>query len=184
MEMQETATILHNASNRSLILLDEVGRGTATFDGMSIAWSLAVYLHEVVGAKTLFATHYHELASLASTYKRITNHQVEVREERESIIFTHRVIGGHSDHSFGIHVARMAGVPNDVLSMATQVLHTLEQGTSAPSVEAVRRAPSTPVLIDPIHERLKALDVHRITPIEAMAILAELQQLTLTHKKE
>ncbi len=183
-EMQETATILHNASNRSLILLDEVGRGTATFDGMSIAWSLAVYLHEVVGAKTLFATHYHELASLASTYKRITNHQVEVREERESIIFTHRVIGGHSDHSFGIHVARMAGVPNDVLSMATQVLHSLEQGTSAPSVEAVRRAPSTPVLIDPIQQRLKALDVHRITPIEAMAILAELQQLTLTHTKE
>lgn len=188
-EMQETATILHNATNRSLILLDEVGRGTATFDGMSIAWALAVYLHEVVGAKTLFATHYHELATLADSYTRITNHQVEVREERDSIVFTHRVIPGHSDHSFGIHVARMAGVPTEVLTMAEGILQTLEQESPARKVDAEllvttgamhheHRDPVRDQLRDQLLDRLNALDVYRMTPIEALAVLAELQMMT------
>lgn len=130
-EMQEAANILNNATSSSLILLDEVGRGTATFDGISIAWALAEYIHEHIGAKTLFATHYHELNDLAELYPRIKNYHVSVREVGTSVIFTRKVEKGSTDHSFGIHVAQMAGLPTSVIKRANEILQQLEANNDA-----------------------------------------------------
>lgn len=130
-EMQEAANILNNATSSSLILLDEVGRGTATFDGISIAWALAEHVHEYIGAKTLFATHYHELNDLAELYPRIKNYHVAVREVGTSVIFTRKVEEGSTDHSFGIHVAQMAGLPSSVVVRASQILRQLEANNDA-----------------------------------------------------
>ncbi|NQW30518.1 MAG: DNA mismatch repair protein MutS [Ignavibacteria bacterium] len=138
-EMLESANILNNATAKSLILLDEVGRGTATFDGISIAWAIAEYLHQRIGAKTLFATHYHELTALANQFERVKNYKVDVQEVGSDILFTHKVVPGHSDHSFGIHVARMAGLPNEVLQTAELVLQQLEGGKHAVSHADAKR---------------------------------------------
>ncbi len=177
-EMQESANILNNATKRSLILLDEVGRGTATFDGISIAWAIAEYLHEVIGAKTIFATHYHELTALATQFPRVKNLQVEVREVGDEIVFTHRVVDGHSDHSFGIHVARMAGLPPAVLATARAVLVQLEAGQHVPSEPA--RAGAGQISLfevrdDGLRDRLRKLDVDNMTPLQAMQAIAELK---------
>ncbi len=128
-EMLETANILNNATPRSLILLDEIGRGTSTFDGLSLAWAVAEHLHETesVRAKTLFATHYHELTDLAQTFKRIRNHHVAVREWKDDIIFLRKIVPGPSDRSYGIHVAKLAGIPAGIVSRAREVLHNLEK---------------------------------------------------------
>jgi len=128
-EMLETANILNNATPRSLILLDEIGRGTSTFDGLSIAWAVAEYLHEneAVRAKTLFATHYHELTELALTLKRIRNHHVSVKEWKEDIVFLRKIVAGPSDQSYGIHVAKLAGIPRDVVARAREILFNLEK---------------------------------------------------------
>jgi DNA mismatch repair protein MutS len=126
-EMQEAANILNNATRKSLILLDEVGRGTATFDGISIAWSLAEYVHERLGAKTLFATHYHELTSIADRLPRARTYKADVQEVGDSIVFTRRVVAGTADHSFGIHVAEMAGLPKEVTERAKVIMQTLER---------------------------------------------------------
>lgn len=186
-EMQESANILNNATIKSLILLDEVGRGTATFDGISIAWAMAEYLHEVVGAKTLFATHYHELTELEHSFERVENVQVEVREIDDSILFTHKVVPGHSDHSFGIHVARMAGLPASVISSASTVLEKLESGSSdqsqgARSAAVDRRALERAgqltmftVQDDSLRKSVSELDIENMTPIEALKALADLK---------
>lgn len=187
-EMQEAANILNNATARSLILLDEVGRGTATFDGISIAWAIAEYLHEHVGAKTLFATHYHELTSLAATYPRIRNVQVEVREVDDSIVFTHRVVPGHSDHSFGIHVARMAGIPASVIATANVVLRRLEAGqegtvgtsaavrtTPQPQADLMAQMQLFEVRDDSLRSAITALDIDTMTPLQALQKLQELK---------
>jgi len=126
-EMHEAANILNTASSRSLILLDEVGRGTSTFDGISIAWALTEYLHERIGAKTLFATHYHELNELADMFPRIKNFKVEVREYGDKVIFLHKVTPGFADHSYGIQVAEMAGMPGEVTARAKSILLNLER---------------------------------------------------------
>jgi DNA mismatch repair protein MutS len=128
-EMLETAAILNNATPRSLILLDEIGRGTSTFDGLSIAWAVAEYLHETeaVRAKTLFATHYHELTELALTLKRIRNHHVAVKEWKDDIVFLRKIVAGPSDQSYGIHVAKLAGIPRDVVARAREILFNLEK---------------------------------------------------------
>ncbi|MCX6139703.1 MAG: DNA mismatch repair protein MutS, partial [Candidatus Kapabacteria bacterium] len=170
-EMLESANILNNATDRSLILLDEVGRGTATFDGISIAWAIAEYLHEVVGAKTIFATHYHELTALANTFKRVENLQVEVREVGDEIVFTHRVIKGHSDHSFGIHVARMAGLPPAVLTTARSVLAQLESGQHTPTGQISLFE----VRDDELRDRVRQINVNNLTPLQAMQVLVELK---------
>ena len=177
-EMQESANILNNATRKSLILLDEVGRGTATFDGISIAWAIAEYLHEVIGAKTIFATHYHELTALATQFSRVKNLQVEVREVGDEIVFTHRVVDGHSDHSFGIHVARMAGLPPSVLATARAVLVQLESGQHVPTEPA--RAGAGQISLfevrdDGLRDRLRKLDVDNMTPLQAMQAIAELK---------
>ncbi len=128
-EMLETANILNNATERSLILLDEVGRGTSTFDGLSLAWAIAEYLHdkEDLRAKTLFATHYHELTELALTMNRIKNFHVTVKEWKEDIIFLRKIVSGPSDQSYGIHVAKLGGIPPQVINRAKEILFNLEK---------------------------------------------------------
>jgi len=181
-EMQEAANILHNATERSLILLDEVGRGTATFDGISIAWAIAEYLHNTVGAKTVFATHYHELTTITEQCVRVKNLQVEVREVGDTIVFTHRVVPGHSDHSFGIHVAKMAGLPRSVVERATHLLASLESGATQPEVPRLERpVADTPqyslfeVQDDALRRRIARLDLDTMTPMQALQTLAELK---------
>ncbi len=131
-EMSETANILNNATPRSLIVLDEIGRGTSTFDGLSLAWSIVEHLHNAVGAKTLFATHYHELTELAQRLPRLSNFNVAVREWRDSIVFLRKIVEGGTDKSYGIHVARLAGVPKEVLERAKQILVNLEESELTP----------------------------------------------------
>ena len=126
-EMSETANILNNATQRSLVILDEIGRGTSTFDGLSLAWSIVEYLHNRVGAKTLFATHYHELTELTGRMNRLKNFNVAVREWNDQIIFLRKIVEGGTDKSYGIHVARLAGVPKEVLERAKVILGNLEE---------------------------------------------------------
>jgi DNA mismatch repair protein MutS len=194
-EMQESANILNNATQKSLSLLDEVGRGTATFDGISIAWAIAEYIHNHIGAKTLFATHYHELNELTDRYKRIANYRVEVIETGSTIIFSHKVVPGGSDYSFGIHVAKMAGLPYDVIERANEIMKTLEEEKSddepnklkqaKPNIKSIKtkkaRADTDQLAIfefrdDHIRERLSQVKIENMTPIQAFNLLAELQK--------
>jgi len=126
-EMNETANILNNATSQSLVILDEIGRGTSTFDGLSIAWAVAEHLHNVVGAKTLFATHYHELTELAVTLPGVKNFNVAVREWHDQVIFLHKILPGGTDKSYGIQVGRLAGLPKEVIARAKEVLGNLEE---------------------------------------------------------
>ncbi|MDH3251405.1 MAG: DNA mismatch repair protein MutS [Ignavibacteria bacterium] len=184
-EMHEAAHIVNTATRRSLILLDEVGRGTSTFDGISIAWSLTEYLHERVGARTLFATHYHELNELADLFPRITNHKVEVREYGDKVVFLHKVTPGSADHSYGIQVAQMAGLPDEVTERAKIILKNLERADlSVHSPGSVPRgrvtAPEVQMTLfemkdDRLRKALDRIDVNSLTPIEALQKLAELK---------
>ena len=142
-EMTETANILNNATARSLVILDEIGRGTSTFDGLSLAWSIVEHLHNVVGAKTLFATHYHELTELAARLPRVGNFNVAVREWNEQIVFLRKIVQGASDKSYGIQVARLAGVPKPVIDRAKEILSNLEESELTPEgkVRQPRRRP-------------------------------------------
>jgi len=132
-EMQEAANILNNATNRSLIVLDEIGRGTSTFDGISIAWAVAEFLHNNrrVKAKTLFATHYHELTDMALTLKGCRNYNVLIKEQKDGIVFLRKIVPGASDKSYGIHVAQLAGMPLEVVERAKEILANLEEGEIA-----------------------------------------------------
>ena len=142
-EMTETANILNNATSRSLVILDEIGRGTSTFDGLSLAWSIVEHLHNVVGAKTLFATHYHELTELAARLPRVRNCNVAVREWNEQIVFLRQIVEGATDKSYGIQVARLAGVPKTVIDRAKEILSNLEESELTPEgkVRQPRRRP-------------------------------------------
>ncbi|MCX8051933.1 MAG: DNA mismatch repair protein MutS, partial [Chlorobi bacterium] len=179
-EMQEAATIVNNATHDSLILLDEVGRGTATREGIAIAWAIVEYIYRTIGAKTLFATHYRELTELARHYEGIRLYQAEVKEVGSTLLFPHRIVPGVADHSFGIHVAQMAGMPAAVIERAQQVLDSLEQ--HSPSGDAVVRIARTETVQlsifeqapDPIRQQLRHLDVERLTPLQALQILAQL----------
>ena len=131
-EMSETANILNNATPRSLVILDEIGRGTSTFDGLSLAWSIVEHLHNQVGAKTLFATHYHELTELAQRLPRLKNFNVAVREWNDQIIFLRKIVEGGTDKSYGIQVARLAGVPKEVLERSKEILRNLEDSELTP----------------------------------------------------
>lgn len=182
-EMNETANILNNATPDSLILLDEVGRGTSTFDGMSIAWALVEYLHEKprVRARTLFATHFHELNELASRFSRVCNYRIQVKEHKGKVIFLRKLMPGTADHSYGLEVARMAGLPAAILKRAQSVLSGLEaQQLHAGQMPADFAQPS---LIfedpepDPVHERLKMTNPDNLTPMEALLLVAELKSV-------
>ena len=187
-EMHEAAHIVNAATPRSLILLDEVGRGTSTFDGISIAWSLTEYLHERVGARTLFATHYHELNELADLFPRIRNFKVDVREYGDKVVFLHKVAPGFADHSYGIHVARMAGLPPAVTERAQDILKNLE-GSELSVHDETRggrkkgRIAGGEVQMtlfelkdDALRDELVHLDLDALTPLEALQTLAALQK--------
>jgi DNA mismatch repair protein MutS len=135
-EMSETANILHNATARSLVILDEIGRGTSTFDGLSLAWSIVEFLHNQAGAKTLFATHYHELTELSTRLPRVKNFNVAVREWNDQIIFLRKIVAGATDKSYGIQVARLAGIPKSVLERAREILSNLEESELTPAGRA------------------------------------------------
>ncbi|MGD8276646.1 MAG: DNA mismatch repair protein MutS [Gemmatimonadota bacterium] len=189
-EMQESAAILHGASRDSLVLLDEIGRGTATYDGVSIAWAVTEYLHEHAKAKTVFATHYHELTQLADLLPALVNLNVAVREVGQDIVFLHVVQPGPADRSYGIEVGRLAGLPPGVVARAREILIDLEgthTGGGAGLGRAGRHRPRATPAPDqlslfaaeahPLLERLRALDVDRLTPLEALNALAELRRL-------
>jgi DNA mismatch repair protein MutS len=187
-EMQEAANILNNATNKSLILLDEIGRGTSTFDGISIAWALTEYLHENhnVTAKTLFATHYHELNEMAEIFPRIKNYKVEVREYDDKVIFLHKVSPGKADHSYGIQVAQMAGLPKFVTNRAKEILQNLESKELTPYEERKeklkkRSADENQINLfeikdDKLRDEIKEIKIDSLTPIEALNKLNELKK--------
>ena len=179
-EMNETANILHNATARSIILLDEVGRGTSTFDGLSIAWALVEYLHnnKDVAARTLFATHYHELNELADRLERVGNYRIQVQEHNGKLIFLRRLVPGGSDHSYGIEVARMAGLPQRLVDRARQVLQQLENqhlvvGESSASQEQLDEEDT----LQEIRYKLSKTHPNRMTPLEALITLSELKDI-------
>jgi DNA mismatch repair protein MutS len=188
-EMQETANILHTATSRSLVVLDEIGRGTATFDGLSLAWAVAEHLATNAKArpKTLFATHYHELTDLADATPGVVNFHVAAREWKDDIIFLHKIVPGRSDRSYGIQVARLAGLPKSVIDRAREILGALEHDELArggrPSVSGTPSEPQQqlglfqpPANDDHLRAKLAALDVDRMTPLEALTALAELKR--------
>ena len=182
-EMLETAAILNHATRRSLVILDEIGRGTSTYDGLAIARAVAEYVHShpKLGCKTLFATHYHELTQLADTLPRVRNFNVAVSEEDGSIVFLRRIVPGGADRSYGVHVAQLAGLPGSVVHRAWEVLRELEAKSSAAEPKGRRRkgpvAEQLPLLTTPsrVLDDLLSLDVTSMTPLEAITKLYELQ---------
>jgi DNA mismatch repair protein MutS len=195
-EMNETASILNNISPRSLILLDEIGRGTSTYDGISIAWAIAEFIHENPKAKckTLFATHYHELNEMSKRFERIKNYNVSVKETANKVLFLRKLSPGGSEHSFGIHVAKMAGMPPLVIQRAEQVLKDLE--TSHAEVGGKKQKASKKLVsngtenmqlsffqlndpvLEQIHDELITIDINTLTPVEALMKLHEIKKLT------
>jgi DNA mismatch repair protein MutS len=188
-EMQETANILNQATSRSLVVLDEIGRGTATFDGLSIAWAVAEHLatNPRLRPKTLFATHYHELTDLADATPGVVNYHVAVREWKDDIVFLRKIVPGRSDRSYGIQVARLAGLPASVIARAREILQALERDELArggrPSVSGTRTDPQQQLGLfqasaedGELRKRLAAMDVDRMTPLEALSLLAELKK--------
>jgi DNA mismatch repair protein MutS len=188
-EMQETAQILHAATPRSLVVLDEIGRGTATFDGLSIAWAVAEHLatNAVARPKTLFATHYHELTDLADGTPGVVNFHVAAREWKDDIVFLHKIVPGRSDRSYGIQVARLAGLPRSVTDRAREILSALERDEltrgGRPSVSGTPTDPQRQLGLfqvappdDQLRRRLAAVDIDRMTPIEALTLLAEIKK--------
>jgi DNA mismatch repair protein MutS len=178
-EMRETAAILAKATRRSLVVLDEVGRGTSTFDGVSIAWAVAEHLHDVLGARTLFATHYHELVALADGRPRVRNVHAAARQDdaKREIVFLRRIAPGGASKSYGIDVARLAGLPPAVIERARHVMGELEAGTVERRVAPSAQLPLLPSPPPPVIARLAAIDVDRTTPMEALKLLAELKTL-------
>lgn len=190
-EMNEAAAILNNLSERSLVLFDELGRGTSTYDGISIAWAIVEYIHENKGhAKTLFATHYHELNEMESTFQRIRNYNVSVKEVNNKIIFLRKLIRGGSEHSFGIHVAKLAGMPASIVERANRILANLESESKngqvhkpTQTIGATREGMQLSFfqLDDPILEQIrdevKSLDINNLTPLEALNKLSEIKRL-------
>jgi DNA mismatch repair protein MutS len=182
-EMNETALILNNISDRSLILLDEIGRGTSTYDGISIAWAITEYLHDHKSKpKTLFATHYHELNQMEESFDRIKNFNVSIKEENNQILFLRNLVPGSSEHSFGIHVAKMAGMPKNVLDKANEMLKQLELSRSSKELVINKISPQldffnvSDPLLDDLKKEIEELNLDELTPIEALLKLNELKR--------
>jgi DNA mismatch repair protein MutS len=191
-EMTETAAILHNATRRSFVVLDEIGRGTSTFDGLSIAWAVAEHLHDRTGCRTLFATHYHELQDLARERPRVRNLTVAVKEVGDRVVFLRKLVPGGASRSYGIEVAKLAGLPGEVLLRAREILRNLESlevdeaGHATVARGSRRREPARTdqlglfAAADPRLERLgaelRALAPDRLTPLEALMLLAEMKR--------
>ena len=198
-EMIETANILNNATDKSLILLDEVGRGTSTFDGISIAWAVVEYIAKELKARTLFATHYHELTELSLVLDGIRNLNVAVKEWGDEIIFLRRIEEGGADKSYGIQVARLAGLPGETITRAKEILSNLEKSElnelGAPKLAYARDGEDSPVMkagqldlfatqADPVLKELLGLDVMTMTPIEALNTLFEMKKKLSDGKEE
>lgn len=194
-EMNETASILNNLSDRSLVLLDEIGRGTSTYDGISIAWAISEYLHQhPTQAKTLFATHYHELNEMTATFSRIKNYNVSVKELKDNVLFLRKLTPGGSEHSFGIHVAKMAGMPQQVISKANKILKKLEKSHSSEELTTKLTDAQNemqlsffnmddPLLLE-LKEEIIDLDINTLTPVEALMKLNEIKRLLSAQKKD
>ena len=190
-EMNETASILNNISDRSLVLLDEIGRGTSTYDGISIAWAIAEYLHEHPSkAKTLFATHYHELNEMTLTFERIKNFNVSIKELKDTIVFLRKLVSGGSNHSFGIHVAKLAGMPNQVIHRATKILKQLEKNQTSEEVkETLKEVQQDEMqlsffqlddpLLEDLREEILTTNLDTLTPIEALMKLNEIKRMLI-----
>jgi DNA mismatch repair protein MutS len=186
-EMNETASILNNISDRSLVLLDEIGRGTSTYDGISIAWAIAEYLHEHPSKpKTLFATHYHELNEMSDIFGRIQNHNVSVKELKDNVLFLRKLVKGGSAHSFGIHVAKMAGMPQTVILRAQKILKKLEKNHSSEALDGVKNETQEmqmsffnldDPLLEEIKEEILNIDINTLTPVEALMKLNEIKRM-------
>lgn len=186
-EMNETASIINNLSDKSLILLDEIGRGTSTYDGISIAWSIAEFLHQSPHQpKTLFATHYHELNELEEKFSRIKNYHITNKEVGNKVVFLRKLAPGGSVHSFGIHVARMAGMPPALINRANEILKQLEELRSQADVkQQLKQLPVEKMQLsifdvhsqtfDEIRTMLEGMDINRLTPVEALLKLQEIK---------
>jgi DNA mismatch repair protein MutS len=181
-EMQEAASILRGATHRSLVVVDEIGRGTSTYDGLAIAWAIAEYLHDVARCRTLFATHYHELCALAGSRAGVRNYNVAAREYQQGVVFLHKLVEGGANRSYGVAVAKLAGVPEPVLARARAVLGRLEAGATALDVPAadkpqlemfVARQPAPSAL----EATLREVDVENLTPVQALLCLSQLKAL-------
>nr|WP_144782926.1 DNA mismatch repair protein MutS [Dokdonia sp. Hel_I_63] len=193
-EMNETASILNNLSDRSLVLLDEIGRGTSTYDGISIAWAISEFLHEHPGRpKTLFATHYHELNEMSETFERIKNFNVSVKELKDNVLFLRKLVPGGSAHSFGIHVAKMAGMPQQVLRRATKMMEKLEKSHGSEELTGTLKKVGEEEmqlsffnLDDPLLEEIKEeilhIDIDTLTPVEALMKLNEIKRMLVSKK--
>jgi DNA mismatch repair protein MutS len=196
-EMAETSAILHSATRRSLVLLDEIGRGTSTYDGVSIAWAVSEHLHNALGCKTIFATHYHELVQLADELVAVRNYNVGVREVGDRVLFLHRLQPGGADRSYGIEVGKLAGLPEPVIARARDVLRLLEgeaermvptlTSSTPTGGRGSRRPPAAapptdqlglfaPALPHPVVEQLRETDINSLTPLAALQLLAELAE--------
>jgi DNA mismatch repair protein MutS len=188
-EMEETANILNHATHRSLVILDEIGRGTSTYDGLAIARAVVEYIHNSprLGAKTLFATHYHELTELEKILPRVRNYNVAVAEEGERVVFLHKIVPGGADRSYGIHVARLAGLPRAILRRAEDILQDLERGGGKEARRKAMQAPmdgggqmqmsfGSAVGPDPLREELRSLRPEEMSPLEALGVLYELHK--------
>lgn len=192
-EMNETASILNNISDRSLVLLDEIGRGTSTYDGISIAWAIAEFLHEnPARPKTLFATHYHELNEMSEMLPRIQNYNVSVKELKDNVLFIRKLVKGGSAHSFGIHVAKMAGMPQIVIQKAQKLLKKLEKDHSGDALHGIKSAKDEmqlsifnldDPLLEEIKEEILGLDINTLTPVEALMKLNEIKRMLLKSNK-
>ena len=182
-EMTETARILNAATERSLVILDEIGRGTSTYDGISLAWAVTEFLHDQIRCRTLFATHYHELTELTKTLPHASNRNVAIREQGDDIVFLHKIVEGPADKSYGIHVAKIAGLPREVVERATVILSQLEADhmdesgrIKIPARPRMSRSRQLSLFIEPDHpviEQLKSLDLEQLTPIAALQKLNE-----------
>jgi DNA mismatch repair protein MutS len=191
-EMRETASILRGATRRSLVILDEIGRGTSTYDGLAIAWAVAEHLHDAIGCRTMFATHYHELCELSHTRPSAVNFNVAAKQYKGEVVFLHKLLPGGSSRSYGVAVAQLAGVPEIVLARARALLAELEAGAALPSGAPASlrgrdpdRSGQLEIFASTLDARsdseleatLRALDLERITPIDALIALARLKQL-------
>ena len=197
-EMSEAASILNNLSDRSLVLFDELGRGTSTYDGISIAWAIVEYIHEhpTLKAKTLFATHYHELNEMERTFSRIKNYNVSVKEIDKKVIFLRKLLKGGSEHSFGIHVAKMAGMPPSIVKRSEEILVQLEKSQnkdniSKPINEIINEKSGIQLsffqledpVLEQIRDEIKNADINNLTPIEALNKLNEIKKI-ITGKRQ
>ncbi len=180
--MNEAASILNNATGRSLVLLDEVGRGTSTYDGMSIAWAMSEYIYKVIGARTLFATHYHELAELEDRFPGICNYNATVTETADRVVFLRKIVRGASDNSYGIEVAKMAGMPSEVIDRAREILSGMEKREIEVPHQAPAAVHSNQIYLFEEQEQqlkhaLKEIDIDLLRPVDALLELMRLKEL-------